>query len=282
MNSQIEHKENPPISKQRPTRRRSGIASSMMEDAKKLREVQAILKGMSQEIEESILPESLKTIRSKSDVETILDWVKYYQSYNEQRNKDSRIPPLPQKIEVRINKFNDKSFFSTKENIRLIGSDRVSGHNIHWANKIGLLTNEEYKEALKFQADPEKDDNYIDSTDLNEIEKLNNLKDKIYRISNYLYVKPANSKSDKVIEINGKQYELYIKNKKIYEYRNESSLKLLKLGIKTTHEAEEAGNHLFRLINEYSKGALSQQEVKIKKIRNGSYWKKNFGIFSNS
>ncbi|EMO14682.1 methyltransferase small domain protein [Leptospira santarosai str. CBC523] len=279
MNSQIEHKENPPISKQRPTRRRSGIASSMMEDAKKLREVQAILKGMSQEIEESILPESLKTIRSKSDVETILDWVKYYQSYNEQRNKDSRIPPLPQKIEVRINKFNDKFFFSTKENIRLIGSDRVSGHNIHWANKIGLLTNEEYKEALKFQADPEKDDNYIDSTDLNEIEKLNNLKDKIYRISNYLYVKPANSKSDKVIEINGKQYELYIKNKKIYEYRNESSLKLLKLGIKTTHEAEEAGNHLFRLINEYSKGALSQQEVKIKKLEMDLIGRKISGFF---
>ncbi|WP_232423422.1 hypothetical protein [Leptospira weilii] len=60
MTSQIENKESPGISRQNVTNRRSNIASSMREDAKNLREVQAALKGISHEIEEAILPESLK------------------------------------------------------------------------------------------------------------------------------------------------------------------------------------------------------------------------------
>ncbi|EMO94155.1 hypothetical protein LEP1GSC109_0045 [Leptospira interrogans str. UI 13372] len=264
---------------QRPTRRRSGIASSMMEKAKKLRDIQAILKGMSREIEEAILPESLKTIKSKSDVEALLSLVKYFKKYNENRNKDSRILPLPQKIEVRINKFNDRSFFSADEDIRLSSSGGIYGHNIHWANKIGLLTKEEYKEALKFHADPTKYDNFINLTDLNEIEKLNKLKNKVYKISNHLCVKPANPKSDKVIEINGKQYELYLKNKKINEYRDDNSLRLLKLGFETTQDVEEAGSHLFKLIQEYSNGAPTEQEIKIKKLERNLIGSKISGFF---
>ncbi|MCR8639002.1 SAM-dependent methyltransferase [Leptospira interrogans serovar Ricardi] len=279
MNSQIQHMEKPPISMQRPTRRRSGIASSMMEKAKKLRDIQAILKGMSREIEEAILPESLKTIKSKSDVEALLSLVKYFKKYNENRNKDSRILPLPQKIEVRINKFNDRSFFSADEDIRLSSSGGIYGHNIHWANKIGLLTKEEYKEALKFHADPTKYDNFINLTDLNEIEKLNKLKNKVYKISNHLCVKPANPKSDKVIEINGKQYELYLKNKQINEYRDDNSLRLLKLGFETTQDVEEAGSHLFKLIQEYSNGAPTEQEIKIKKLERNLIGSKISGFF---
>ncbi|PJZ29086.1 methyltransferase domain-containing protein [Leptospira kmetyi] len=280
MTSQIEHKENPPISRQNATRRRSSIAWSMMKDAEKLRKVQAVLKGMSREIEEGILPESLKTIRSKADVECLLHSSNYYRNDEESTVVGEKLPPIPRKIEVKIYKFESRYFFEKKEEIKLNSSNGIYGHTIHWAQKVGLLTKEEYKEALNFQRDYSKSNDFVKLTDLKEIEHINKLKDKIFQIQNNLYAKPATEKSKIVIQINGKPYELYFKNKKHYEYRDTNNEKLLKLGFETYDEVVNVGDHLTQLIKEYSYGgAPTEQEIKIKKLENELIGRKISGFF---
>ncbi|EMJ64587.1 methyltransferase small domain protein [Leptospira sp. P2653] len=263
MTSQIENKESPGISRQNVTNRRSNIASSMREDAKNLREVQAALKGISHEIEEAILPESLKNIRSKADVETLCKIVRYNKHLEVSGRKNTR----PQNIDVELRGFNYNTFFDKKENIKLNVSNGVYGHNIHWAQKLGLISKKDYNAALKFHKDHPTRESATKSNDVKEIERIFKIKDLVYKIENNLYAKPANSNSKQVVTIEGKSYELFLKNKKIYDTGNTENLRLLKLGFKTTQEVDSATEHITKLIKEYAyTGAPSEKEIKIKKM----------------
>jgi hypothetical protein len=72
MQSQIDKKRNPAIANQVPTARRARIAAGMEEDAKKLEEIQSILRGMADSIENETLPEILNGVTTKAVVENLV------------------------------------------------------------------------------------------------------------------------------------------------------------------------------------------------------------------
>ncbi|MCG6170236.1 methyltransferase [Leptospira sanjuanensis] len=273
MTAQIEHKENPPISKQNPTRRRAGIAWAMQEDAKSLRKVQAVLKGMAKEIEIGVLPENLKTIRSKADVETILSKGSYFK-YQDKESENQEDKP----ITVQIHRFNTFGLFSKKNDLIIRSNGSIYGHNIELAHKAGLISKEDMEFARKNIVDPKPGEEWIESTDLNEIEKYRRVSELIHKINENVYAKPATEKCKSTVTIDGKKYELYFKGK-VYGHWSSNSHNLLKLGFKTTGEVQEAVNQFYRLYKEYSEGEPSEEQIKIKKLEHNLIGSKHPGFF---
>ena len=71
MTTKIEEKLNPPISKQRTTRRRARIARSIIEDGKNLQQIQSWLYAMADACEEGILPNILNHISTKTQLQQL-------------------------------------------------------------------------------------------------------------------------------------------------------------------------------------------------------------------
>jgi len=72
MDASINAKLNPATAGQNPTRRRGNIIASMYEDAKQLRKVQSVLRGMADLIDAGELPAVLNGVRSRAHVEELL------------------------------------------------------------------------------------------------------------------------------------------------------------------------------------------------------------------
>jgi len=72
MDSQIEAKLNPAIGQQNVTARRASIAGNMMEQGRRMQEVQQLLRAIADRIEAGDLPESLAKVKTKADAETVL------------------------------------------------------------------------------------------------------------------------------------------------------------------------------------------------------------------
>ncbi len=72
MSEQIENKRNPGVVQQRVTQRRAGIIERMAADADKLEAVQMKLYAIASTIDAGTLPDSLNQIKSKADVERLL------------------------------------------------------------------------------------------------------------------------------------------------------------------------------------------------------------------
>jgi len=74
LTSQIKEKREPAISKQALTARRARIAGSMAADADRLEQIQNVMNGMADAIENRTLPESLKGVTNKAQIETLRDF----------------------------------------------------------------------------------------------------------------------------------------------------------------------------------------------------------------
>lgn len=72
MTSQIDHKFNPPISSQNPTRRRARIAASMRRNGERLQQIQSALFGLAKAAGNGGVPEILAGIRHRTQVEMLL------------------------------------------------------------------------------------------------------------------------------------------------------------------------------------------------------------------
>jgi len=83
MDKQIDAKLNPAVAQQNPTARRASIASNMEAEGRKLQKVQRTLNELAQMHEDGSIPEHLKNISTKAEVETILnDAVAKERKYN--------------------------------------------------------------------------------------------------------------------------------------------------------------------------------------------------------
>lgn len=71
LQKRVDEKRSPAISQQNLTARRARIAASMAHDADRLEEIQNILMGMANDIEKGVLPESLKGVCNKAQVEML-------------------------------------------------------------------------------------------------------------------------------------------------------------------------------------------------------------------
>jgi len=74
LTSQIKEKREPAISKQALTARRARIAESMAADADRLEQTQNVMNGIADAIENRTLPESLKGVTNKAQIETLIDF----------------------------------------------------------------------------------------------------------------------------------------------------------------------------------------------------------------
>ena len=77
MQTQIENKLNPAIANQRPTRRRASIAASMYEDAQRLIKIQCWLRAIAEQLKQGSLPQVLKDISTKTQLEVLLSFSKH-------------------------------------------------------------------------------------------------------------------------------------------------------------------------------------------------------------
>lgn len=280
MEESILNKENPPISRQNVTNRRSRIAESMREDSIKMRKIQGALRGIAHEIEEGILPESLKTLRTKTDIQNLLSVSNSIASYRQDPIR-TQFQPVPEKFTMRIYKLS-KHIFQEKDDIKIRSNGSVYGHSIYWAAKNGLISKEDLKIAENFrlkEGDGEGEGkDFILTDDLKEVETLKRVKEQVKKIESNLYAKPLDKKTSNSVEINGKNYNLYFKGK-VYSNWNDTSHSVLKLGFKTNKEIEEAGEHLKKLIKDFTKEGLSKKEIEIKNLERELVGKKISGFF---
>lgn len=77
LQKQIDQKRNPAIGQQNVTRRRAGIAEGMRRDADALEESQNIMSGMAEAIEAGTLPDSLKGLSNRAQIDAIRYAAKY-------------------------------------------------------------------------------------------------------------------------------------------------------------------------------------------------------------
>ncbi|RHX90254.1 class I SAM-dependent methyltransferase [Leptospira yasudae] len=249
MEEAIQHRENPPISKQNPTRRRAGIASAMRDDAVKMRNIQAALYGLANEVEDARLPEYLKSIKSKKDIEGILSASKYLDRYR-QIPDSNELKALDEKVSVSFRKFYRNSFLSESSNDIKIGSKgRVYNHSLDWALKNRLLSKSDYETILKFTLrDRNSNHETIHINNLEKIEELKRIFDLKENLEENLYVKPADKKSKNTVQIGEVKYEIFIKGKPDVNQYNTETLSMLRLGLDTYKKIEDAGKHLRGLI----------------------------------
>ncbi|MCG6195654.1 methyltransferase [Leptospira sp. FAT2] len=280
MEESIQYKESPPISRQNPTRRRAGIAASMNDDAERMRRIQAALYGLAGEVEEGTLPEYLKRIKSKKDIEVILSVSKYLDSYR-------RIPysndlkPLDSKVSVGFHKFFRHSFFEKQNYETSIRSDgQIYWHNLEWILKKGLISKKDYETILNYTLKDRRSENetiYIeDLSKAEELKRIYNLKD---NIENCLYAKRADKKSKKSVTIKGEKYELFIKGKSSSNNYSNSSLSMLRLGLDTYEKIQSAGKHLQGLIDKNTGRGPDPKLREIKKLENELIGSKIPGFF---
>lgn len=76
MQKQIDAKRNPPVASQNPTARRANIIAGMAKEADAMEQVQTILRNLADAHEAGTVPDSLKEVRTKAMVETLLQWDK--------------------------------------------------------------------------------------------------------------------------------------------------------------------------------------------------------------
>ncbi|EQA55365.1 LPD1 domain-containing protein [Leptospira kmetyi] len=254
MEEAIQHKESPPISRQNKTRRRIGIAASMYDQSVKLRKIQAALYGLANEVEDGKLPEYLKSIKSKNDIEEIISTYKHLDYYRQIPNS-KELNPLDSKVSVRFYKFPLDSFYEdTQKEIRISSDGKVNNHSLDWALKKGLITKAEYKTILKHTS-KDKNSHYesFQVSDLENAEELKRIYDLKDNLKDNLYVKPAEKKSKNTVLINGTKYEFYFKGKKDRSNYQKSIIKILRLGLDTYKKVEDAGKYI-QALSENNKG----------------------------
>ncbi|RHX83243.1 LPD1 domain-containing protein [Leptospira stimsonii] len=279
MEESIRNKENPPISRQNPTYRRARIADYMSEDAKKLRDIQSALRGIAEDVDLGTLPESLKNIKSKKDIEQILNVSKSLDNYRIQRHTEDQ-KPLSERISVWFRKL-DYRFISEKstDRVSVSSSNKIYRHNLTWANKNGLISKSELEEASKVQKSiTSKEAEFIDTVILDEAEHLKRLMDKINKIEQCLYARPAKSNIKNPVIIEGKPYELYFKGNPYSNY-NESALAIMRLGLNTYEQVHEAGQYLRKLIAKNKAGGPDPKKIEIRSLERELIGNKIPGFF---
>lgn len=112
LTTQIDKKRNPATAQQNVTRRRAGIIAGMAKDADRLELIQAKLNGLADAHEKGTIPTCLITIKSKSEVETLMDYSEYptTQWYEKERERLER-----------LNITNDAEFQEAKAALMKIG-----------------------------------------------------------------------------------------------------------------------------------------------------------------
>ncbi len=91
MQKTIDEKRHPVISQQNLTARRSRIAAGMDRDADRLEEVQNILRGMADDIKSGTLPDILKNVTTRAQIERIAHWKSYSPpSFHKAKLKDMK------------------------------------------------------------------------------------------------------------------------------------------------------------------------------------------------
>jgi len=81
MEKTINSKINSAIGQQRTTARRARIAGGMYEEGQKLKQIQAMLRGMANAIKNNDLPKELQNIKSRTDLETVYNAAKSQSDY---------------------------------------------------------------------------------------------------------------------------------------------------------------------------------------------------------
>ncbi|MBM9578925.1 methyltransferase [Leptospira sp. 201903070] len=266
MEESIRNKESPPISKQNLTYRRARIADSMYEDAKKMRDIQSALRGIAEEVGLGTFPENLKRIKSKKDIEQILNVSRSLDNYRIQRHTQDQ-KPLTEKLSVWFRKLEPRFIAEKKtDRISVSGSNKIYGHNLNWAYKNGLISKSELEEASKVQRTlPSGEAEFIDTSNLEEAESLKRLMDKINKIEQCLYARPAKPNTKKPVIIEGNPYELYFKGNPYPNY-NERALAVLRLGLTTFEQVHEAGQYLRTLIAKNKSGGSDPKKAEIRNL----------------
>ncbi|PJZ51520.1 methyltransferase [Leptospira adleri] len=279
MEESIRNKESPPISKQNPTYRRARIADSMYEDAKKMRDIQSALRGIAEEVDLGAFPENLKRIKSKKDIEEILNVSRSLNNNRTQQHSQDQ-KTLTEKISIWFRKL-DSRFISEKssDRISVSGSNKIYGHNLTWAYENGLITKSELEGASKLQKTiPSREAEFIDTSNLDEAESLKRLMDKFNKIEQCLYARPAKPDTKKPVIIEGKPYELYFRGNPYPNY-NERTLAVLRLGLSTFEQVHEAGQYLRTLIAKSKSAGLDPKKVEIRNLERDLIGNKIPGFF---
>ncbi|WP_244243470.1 class I SAM-dependent methyltransferase [Leptospira andrefontaineae] len=274
----IQFKENPSIANMRATRRRANIASSMNDDAKRLRKTQSALLGMASALELNQLPPYLETVKSKKDIESILNEYRYIQ-YQTMEVNPKGVPKGSSKLEVRFSKLYQSDVYQNKDDPKVRGNGSVYNVSLEWAKDNKIVSPELFIQAKKFIKQKGEDNNDDIRTDSFEnAERIKKLLEFTKQINNCLYVKPATPKTKNRVKIDGKEYEVYFKGKTYMVY-NENAYNLLRLGFRSVNEVEKAGKFLTDLINQKGENPEKEKKQKIRELERELIGRKIPGFF---
>ncbi|WP_244894500.1 LPD1 domain-containing protein [Leptospira alexanderi] len=279
MEESIRNKESPPISRQNVTYRRARIADAMYEDSKKMRDIQSALRGIADEIDLGTFPENLKKIKSKKDIEQILN--ASHSLDNQRINRDTQSQkPLTEKLSVWFRKLEPRFIYENEtDHITVSSSNKIYSHNLTWAYKNGLISKTELKEASKLQKTiGSSEAEFIESSNLEEVESLKRLMDKFNKIEQCLYARPAKSNTKNPVIIKDKLYELYFKGNPYSNYA-ERSLAVLRLGLNTFEQVHEAGQYLRTLIAKNKSDGPDPKKIEIRNMERKLIGSKIPGFF---
>ncbi len=279
MEESIRNKESPPISRQNVTFRRARIADAMYEDTKQMRDIQSALRGIADEIDLGTFPENLKKIKSKKDIEQILNVS--HSLDNHRNNRDTQTQkPLTERLSVWFRKIEPRFISETETNhITVSGNNKIYSHNLTWAYKNGLISKSELEQAKKVQKTiGSYEAEFIESSNLEEVESLKRLMDKFNKIEQCLYARPAKPNTKNPVIIKDKPYELYFKGNPYSNYA-ERSLAVLRLGLNTFEQVHEAGQYLRTLIAKNKGGGSDPKKIEIRNMERELIGNKIPGFF---
>lgn len=256
LDSEIDRLQNSAIGQRRPTARRSSISGNMYERGEKVKKIQAALNGLSDLWERDEIPDELKAIKSKSDVEAILSRYNVKLMREESAKKNGRFD-YADNLELPLLKSQDSKdiykFLTGTGEPKVDYSGGLYDVNAKYLIKHGLLTKEEledFQEIYDIISKANPDEYGVRTNDLSLIKKYNRVMDKFALIDRRNIKKDSVTGKPKYTKLSSKSYS-----------RVEPGL--LVMGITSTSDLVKAG----KALNDLMIGKYSPQDPQAKKIK---------------